>query len=98
MLEELKKEAKELGVKSAHLYKNEEKLKNAIKKAKTAQSIENIVKTDTKPKKNDINHKARDVKYIVCSGKIFVNSKMYKKGDIFTAKTGLDKIFTVKMI
>ena len=97
--EELKVKAKELGIKSVHLYKSEEKLQAKIDelmpREKTTETPKKkiIEKPEEKPKKKIYRYKVLDGKVKVRS----IRDKAFMKGEIIESPIKLPENFEIEL-
>lgn len=103
MIEELKKRAKELGIKSAHLYKDEDKLKEKIFEAEA--ELSNIRKTlnpvvAEKPKAEIVKEPTGKPlnRFEVISGKFKYRGVLYKKGEFVESEEDLSPFTILKKV
>ena len=98
MLEELKARAKELGIKSVHLYKSEEKLQAKIdelgKTPDTFVKIEDVVVEPVEVVKEVTKKRT----WKVISGKFYLGKDRYVAGDTFECDDDYSKVFPIKEV
>jgi hypothetical protein len=110
-MEELRKRAKELGIKSAHLYKDEEKLRAKIAEAEAeaepvelepAPEIEEPeeiadIEVVFEPEQEEKSEKPLN-HYEVISGKFYYKGNRYVKGDFVESEEDLSPFTILKKV
>jgi len=102
-LEEMKVYAKELGIKSVHLYKREEKLQAKIdEKLAEVSDIVEVLSEDELPVVEENLPKEKEVTKIrrweVISGKFYLGRKRYVAGETFESNDDYSKVFPIKEV